>query len=234
MLVDKGADINAKGQNGWTHLHFACMSEQDSIVSKVVDLGADVNARDNENRTPLMLTKSEAAVSKLVEKGADVNAKDNTKWTALHYACAETNDLVVSKLVDLGADVNASDNEGRTPLIVAETEAAVSKLVEKGADVNAVAKDHGWTALHVAVGKENEAGVRLLVDKRADVNAQAKPTMLLWLIEHPGKTPLDVAVDGEKKWRSHALKTSICALLRSNGAVEARQLKLAAPSQAEA
>eukprot|EP00961_Rhodomonas_salina_P026272 354680-Rhodomonas_salina.1 len=33
------------------------------------------------------------------------------KWTALHYACAETNDLVVSKLVDLGADVNASDNE---------------------------------------------------------------------------------------------------------------------------
>jgi hypothetical protein len=57
LLVDRGADINAKTAHGQTPLMIAAIRARDTQdfngVRLLIDIGADVNARDNEGRTAI-------------------------------------------------------------------------------------------------------------------------------------------------------------------------------------
>ena len=52
----------------------------------------------------------------LIEKGADVNAKDEDEETALHLASEEGHLEIVQYLIEKGADINAKDCYGQTAL----------------------------------------------------------------------------------------------------------------------
>ena len=51
--LDKGANVNAKNQNGATPLHRAAWFGHKEIVELLIANGADVNARDDGGATPL-------------------------------------------------------------------------------------------------------------------------------------------------------------------------------------
>jgi ankyrin repeat protein len=51
----------------------------------------------------------------LIDLGADINARDIDDWTPLRWAVARENTQAVRLLLEQGADVSASDNSGRTP-----------------------------------------------------------------------------------------------------------------------
>lgn len=144
------------------------------IVKDTTDVGADVNAKDNEGMTPLMhAVRAEDAetsenVRNLIAAGADVNAKDNDGWTPLMHARDED---IVKALISAGADVNAKNIEDKTPLMFAEVLACASALIAAGADVNA--KDiYGGTTLMFAVEAKKIENVKLLISAGADVNAK--------------------------------------------------------------
>ena len=61
--------------------------------------------------------RQEEASILLICNGADVNSRNQFNRTPLHYAAEENLPNVVQYLVDFGADVNAFDKKGNTPLI---------------------------------------------------------------------------------------------------------------------
>ena len=61
ILIDKGADVNAKNKNGATALILAADKGNAEIVSFLIDKGADVNAKDG-NGTALMLAANKTII----------------------------------------------------------------------------------------------------------------------------------------------------------------------------
>jgi ankyrin repeat protein len=41
-----GADVNAKGKNGWTPLHIAAANDHKELPELLIEKGANVNAKD--------------------------------------------------------------------------------------------------------------------------------------------------------------------------------------------
>jgi hypothetical protein len=72
-----------------TSLHRSANEGDTKTARLLVETGADVNARDNFERTPLRLAAevgNTETARLLVESGADVNARDNFESTPLHAA----------------------------------------------------------------------------------------------------------------------------------------------------
>ncbi|OUM65155.1 hypothetical protein PIROE2DRAFT_41972, partial [Piromyces sp. E2] len=105
--------------------------------------------------------------------GIDINKKDKDGNTPLVIACKENNVELIKELVEAGANVNISDdNNSDTPLIIMcerENEQMVKYLIEHGAEVNKLNK-YGYSALYISCIRENEALVKYLIEKGADLN----------------------------------------------------------------
>ena len=122
-------------ENGVTLLHAAVAHDANSdapstdIVRRLLESGADPNARDDFGRTPAFYCalsssrSTETQVAKLmllVEHGADLSIRDfATSATALHFATIASTPVapaIVVCLCRLGMDPNVADAKGRTPL----------------------------------------------------------------------------------------------------------------------
>ena len=66
-----------------------------------------------------MTKEDHAFVSKLLESGAQVDAKDVLGRTPLMFACFSGNTSIVHTLISMGANANTLDNKGLNPLFYA-------------------------------------------------------------------------------------------------------------------
>ena len=88
-LIDKGADVNQKDEDGNTALMRASYWGYKEVVELLIRNGADVNQKDEDGNTALMRASCggrKEVVELLIQKGADVNAKSVTGDTALIIA----------------------------------------------------------------------------------------------------------------------------------------------------
>jgi len=107
---------------GWTPLHYASQEGQVDAIKCLVELKADVNAKNDWGWTPLDFASSNGqvdAIECLIELKADVNAKDEYGRTPLHRASQEGQVDAIECLVELKADVNAKNDWSETPLDLA-------------------------------------------------------------------------------------------------------------------
>lgn len=86
----------------------------------LIEAGADIDAKNINGTTPLMITSCPKITKLLIEAGADVNAKDKNGYTALMLAAKSGNIEKVNILVEAGADVNAVGFDGSTALSLSE------------------------------------------------------------------------------------------------------------------
>ena len=141
-------------------------------VRKLIDNGADVNARDAEGNTPLILASfyaSPKCVELLLEKGADANAANKAGVTALIRAA--TNYEKTRLLVNAGAKVRVRTADlGNTPLILAARRAGNSRtvklLLERGADATE-RNNAGISPIISGAASGDLETVRLLLDAGA-------------------------------------------------------------------
>lgn len=216
LLIDKGANVNAKAMNSLTALTLAINSGYWETTNLLLARGADVNAKDNEGLTPLMRAikreYNSAAyfdiINLLIKNKADVNAQDNNGLTVLMLAAQKDYAPVfldlAGLLIEQGADVNARADDSSTVLtqVVKRPEfgyADIAKmLIGKGADLNIRTND-GATVLMAAVQSGASQMPLLLIEKGLDVNAKDNEGLtalmqmgrkcdfnMAWLLIHSG------------------------------------------------
>lgn len=74
LLIDSGADVNARDDVGQTPLHVSVARGYDAITGMLLDAGAEVDAKTNAGKTPLtnaVNMRYTGLVAKLIERGAD-------------------------------------------------------------------------------------------------------------------------------------------------------------------
>lgn len=159
LLIENGADIEARSPNNGTPLICAAEGNYETVVEFLLVNGANVNAGDEFEWKPLhraMVNRgAEGLAQVLLIHGADLNARCLYQKTPLHHAIEKGNDSMVSFLLAAGADIEARDIAERTPLhtaIESRLENMVHMLLEAGADADA--KDKGG---HDALGAANRA-----------------------------------------------------------------------------
>lgn len=89
LLVNKGADVNARPASGATPLFFAVLRDQKDDAQFLLDKGANVNTPDAYGNSVLgcaLQLQYGSLIQLLVDKGADVNAQDQSMHRPLTYA----------------------------------------------------------------------------------------------------------------------------------------------------
>ncbi|KAK1765324.1 ankyrin repeat-containing domain protein [Phialemonium atrogriseum] len=176
LLLEKGADTEARDESGKTPLQWAAENSQEGIVRLLLEKGANTEARDISGMTLLQGAAwrgYKGIVRLLLEKKADTEARDVFGQTPLGLAAKEGYEDIVRLLLDKGADTEARDESGKTLLQWAaenSQEGIVRLLLEKGA--NTEARDvFGQTLLQWAAWRGYKDIVRLLLEKGADTEA---------------------------------------------------------------
>ena len=137
-ILDQGADVNATANLSWrdntgispwedvTPLHLAVMNPEPGVASLLLVRGADIEAVDWADQTPLMVAvkwfPSPDVITMLLDRGANMEAVDYTWMSPLFLAAQqasiypspsieEGHQAIIALLLDRGAQVGPGGHE---------------------------------------------------------------------------------------------------------------------------
>ena len=104
LLINRGAEVDARDEGGWTPLHYAAVHDSIDVAQLLTEKGAEVDARDKYGDTPLhrVVQKDSLSVGKLlITNGADIDAMNKYGHTPRHWVLGSSEELSVdSPLTD--------------------------------------------------------------------------------------------------------------------------------------
>ncbi|XP_006823931.1 uncharacterized protein LOC100375149 [Saccoglossus kowalevskii] len=211
----KSMEMNTYYAEGVTALHLAAGHGHHNVVYFLVDQGAKVDARDQEDCTALHYAAEQGhpiTIQKLIHFNASINAQNWHLYTPLHKAALHGHLAVTELLIDNGAYIDLpvlNDFGGYTPLHLAAAEAhydVVQLLVNQGASLDFI-DSCKQTPLHLATKNGHLEIVQLLYSSGASLSMK----------DYKGETPLSLAQ--KKKY------SEISKFLKANGATGKSSLK---------
>ncbi|XP_078689157.1 death-associated protein kinase 1-like [Branchiostoma floridae x Branchiostoma belcheri] len=117
LLIEHGADLEARDRDQGTHLHLAAYRGHTGTCELLIRHGAVVTARDKYQDTPLHEAARGGHIGTcelLIRHGADVTARDRGQNTPLYDAALGGHPGTCELLIRHGADVTTRDKFGRT------------------------------------------------------------------------------------------------------------------------
>ena len=171
-LLDSGADVNAKNEQGETALMVALFEEHDKIVVMLLAYGADVNVKNNDGNTAITFA-SQKYMEIMLDK-IDWNENRNNLFFMVSEQIQDdsVDDTDFLRMIlDSGANVDTLDENGNSVLFYASELGlanTVKILLDSGADVNKK-NNSGETALQVAVAYNKPEIVTILQSHEADM-----------------------------------------------------------------
>mmetsp|Transcript_21822 Transcript_21822/g.21110 ORF Transcript_21822/g.21110 Transcript_21822/m.21110 type:complete len:617 (-) Transcript_21822:546-2396(-) len=174
-----------KSGNSYLDIHEAARKGKDDVMTGLLNAGTDINSRQSEGLTPLMIaacfSDKRTTLETLLKRGADINLHDHGKRTALMH-CINCNRKEECKiLIKKGANIDAQDKHGMSALMKAcylGNIEIVKVLLKNNAVTKYREKRSGNTAILIALAnrciKKSFIIVQLLLDHGADPSVKNK------------------------------------------------------------
>lgn len=86
LLIQAGANVNARDNDGNTPLHETFLTD---VEKEMLKSGANVNARNNDGETPIFTTVDNGAIPLFVKYGANLNIRNNKGQDVIEAAKAD-------------------------------------------------------------------------------------------------------------------------------------------------
>jgi ankyrin repeat protein len=192
VLIDAGAELEARGNDGCTALIHAARYGDTANAQKLLQLGAVYDVQDSTGLTPLLAACQNredcgALVQQLLSLGAYAKQRANSytrtsvahedgQRQAIHVAAASSADMpLIDTLLKHGASLADTTSKGCTPLWLMVRHSAyvcsmyacerVEWLLERGASLQHNSSNSCGTLLLAAASSGCVAAMQLLLDK---------------------------------------------------------------------
>ena len=215
LLVSRGADLSATGQNGMKVLEFAARYGDENAASAVwecmVWIASEASRSKSDLNNPRRSVRTEEICMTGDEEGMfEAQERDAFKFSILHHAIQNTNwvknPVVVEKLISTkNFPITETDNQGNTCLHLAAqldklrddkifdvffnnpsiSQEEISKCIEARNNL-------GMTPLHIACSVGNQDSLNELLD--ACQESEIKVTKILNTVDKNGFLPLAHAI----------------------------------------
>lgn len=161
--------INSEDEEGNTPLHMAALAGHDNVIKALLEVGANIEARNSHLWTPLDCAASRGFINSvriLLDAGCPIDPQEKNKTTPLHLAAASGSVDVVVLLLENGADITRRDDQNRNCLEIAidHTKKDVARAI--------VQSDYWLAALRCENYDERgmkQTPLRMLIRKMPDV-----------------------------------------------------------------
>lgn len=182
VLVEHGADVNAKGMWNMLPIQIAAEFAPVDVVEYLIDKGANIPVEQGRDAYQLLIASCSKGhtklFEKLLEKGFDLQQNQYTR-SLMHLAASGGSEKIMEILITKGFKVMTGDGYGWSPLHSAAEKGhlkVVEFLINKGADINDRSAS-GKTPYNLAEYFGHTEVCGYLASKGADTSEQQFPLL---------------------------------------------------------
>lgn len=217
ILSESDVKINAITEmEQWNSAHLAVRNGFKDLLTRLIELGVDLDALDAEKLTPLTYAESDLEAQRWIQL-TNLNFKTTTLGpldrTYFHFFAQDSTPILLDHVINSAIGlIDKPDSTGTTALMLAAENGqtgALKKLIDVGARVD-VTDAEGRTALNRAASAGQTLSCQLLlrqaneeeevddfvvdIDDEEELARRLKAQALLFISDNNGLTPLMSAV----------------------------------------